>query len=609
MSPLRQYARGSYYLVILLVTSWGPSWAQDSSDEGTRATESSKEEFPAGGIMGGAASEPSEEAPTAESAAAFEEPEAEAGRPARSLSQAERLRVVVDLTFTNANLKNVLSSLAKIYGLNIVAGEDVTGTVTLTLRGISLEEGLRQLLKLNGFGFTVREGIIEIIKLEEKRVPSLLYLKYLAPDTALELIQPLASENAVLKVDESNNAILVSDYLSKIEEMRNVLDVVDQAPQQVLIESRLIDITHTDLDEFDLDFSSIDATLPLHKSKGSSPPLIFTSGAAGMAASSSITADEFEFTIARGNDDMLVEIDALIQNSKVRVLATPSVLTLNNVEAKITIGEKFPIREQTQTSTGTLETTRFVDVGTTLRVTPKINRDGFIQMHIHPEVSSVSDATLDAGPRITTREADTTVLVGDGQPIVMAGLLSSDDSLIQRRIPLLGHLPFVGLLFQSREKDYEQKELVIIITPHIVEVAPKLREPTSPIQQVAKRLDASELFKEGEAMERSQSLKARYFPDQVRYLEAIRIYQELVDRFPTTPYAQEALMRIGRLARERQHDLILAEASFQRLITQFPGSGYVEQARRQLKSIRRELDRRQGPVVKVEAAPATPGFR
>ena len=599
-----------WVVTLTLATNTRPVWAEPP------------EQQPPAGIVGGSAGEAAStgEQPSDES----KEPQAASAEGEQHGSQKERLRTVVDLSFTNANLKNVLNSLAKAYGLNIVAGEKVSGTVTLTLREVMLEDGLRQLLKLNGYGFTVSsQGIIEVVKLEEKRVANLLYLKYLAPDTALEFLQPFASEGATLKVDEPNSAILVNDYINKIDDMRDVLATIDQPPQQVLIESRLIDITHSDLDNLGLSFSSVGKTIPI-KSGGakSNPPLVISSGSSNLGSiststSAARTSHEFTFTLAQGSGSLTANIDALIQNQRVKVIANPAILTLNNVEAKITIGEKFPIREQTQTSTGTLQSTRFVDVGTTLRVTPKINRDKYIQMHIHPEVSSVS-STLDAGPRITTREADTTVLVRDGQPIVIAGLLKEDNTSIKQRVPLLGQIPIIGLAFQNRSKDHTQKELVVIITPTLINVTEELTAAapvatTSGVQQIAARLEASELFKEGLAMEDNQTLKAQQLPEMVRSLEAMHMYQLVADRFPTNPYAIEALWRLGRLARTRVYDLALAEATFQRLLTQFPGSIYHARAMRELDAVRREQARlvrqarRRGQTAPATEPPTTAG--
>ena len=556
-------------LVLALCLTATALWAAPEDDAKIRAL-----------VTGGQADSPSSPEPEQQQppAAAPDEPVIPA-----DASQQERLKTIVNLSFTNANLKNVLSSLAKIYGLNIVADESVNGTVTLTLRGVTLEEGLKQVLKLNGFGYIVKGEIIEVSKLELKRAAGVLAVNYINLDTALQFLQPLASQGSVLKVDETSNGILVSDYQSRIEDMRALLKEIDQPPQQVFIESKLMDVTHTDLDNLGVKVSALTKVFPLTRNVS---PLTLSGGAVSLAGpSSDLTNSEIALTLTRGNDTMTAALNLLIQQKKVKVIANPTILTMNNVEARIIIGEKFPIQEQTQTTTGTLQTTRFVDVGTALRVTPRINPAGDVQLHLHPEVSSVS-ATLTAGPRITTREADTYVIVRDGQPIVIGGLLQQDQTLIKGRVPILGHIPFFGILFQNRADTHDQKELVIVITPHIVKSSPEgWKEPSTDAHEVATRLDVSDLYQRAVALEDPTTLFARQVPEALRDLKAVDLYQKLVDRFPTHPYAMEALWRMGFLAKEKLYDLDRAETALKRLLTQFPKTEYRNPALRQLKEI------------------------
>src|SRR6185295_1186788 len=101
------------------------------------------------------------------------------------------------------------------------------------------------------------------------------------------------------------------------------------------------------------------------------------------------------------------------------------------------------------------ETTKFVDIGTTLKVNPQINDDGYITMSLHPEVSSLAHA-LDAGPEIDTREADTTVRIKEGETLVIGGLIRQTDNRTEDKMPVLGYLPLIGFLFSRSEKDVEQ---------------------------------------------------------------------------------------------------------------------------------------------------------
>jgi type II secretory pathway component GspD/PulD (secretin) len=149
------------------------------------------------------------------------------------------------------------------------------------------------------------------------------------------------------------------------------------------------------------------------------------------------------------------------------VLSSPKVATINNKEAKILLGEKYPYTTQTVNSNGTTQETKFLDVGIKLTVTPTINADKKISLQVHPEVSLFSSLTA-AGPRIATREALTTVIVSNGETAVIGGLITDNDQNLAASVPLMGELPIIGHFFKHTTKSKERTELLVFITPQIV---------------------------------------------------------------------------------------------------------------------------------------------
>ncbi len=527
----------------------------------------------------------------------------------------ERLQKIVNISFSNADLRNVLNGLAKTYGLNIVMDEKVKGAVNISLKGVTLEEALRRILKVGGYIFVIEGSILEVASAEETLVSEILDLRFLDTDVALEFLKGSSSEVGVMKGNETLNGILVTDRISNIERMKEILNKIDIPPQQVLIEAKLLDITHTDLDNFGIALSGGTFQFPIHGSGGAARALDIASGVLNLAGSSAdLTTDTFSATLSKGPESVAVTLDALIRDSRVKVLASPTVVTMNNVEAKITIGEKFPIAETTQTTTGTLQTTRFVDVGITLRVTPRINREGFIQMQIHPEVSSVS-STIDAGPRITTREADTTVIVKQGESVIIAGLIQEDETLIKDRIPILGHIPFLGILFQSRSKDLEQKELIVVITPHMVPVEPPHVVEGGNLEKVRSRIEALSLYRQAEDFEMVQTLEARQTPDPFRALRSAELYEQLAHQFPKNPLAPIALWRAGELRLKQLSEPDEALKHYRRLAQEYPKHPYASSARQRLRGMERQpLPRKSGGKVggkpfSREVSSGFPGFR
>jgi type II secretory pathway component GspD/PulD (secretin) len=166
---------------------------------------------------------------------------------------------------------------------------------------------------------------------------------------------------------------------------------------------------------------------------------------------------------------------------KVKIISSPHIAVIDGEEAKIMVGTRQPYATSTVSQSETTSTTswsaEFVDVGVTLTVTPNINKNGFVKMHIEPEVSTLTDwfeITDDSGnvqirlPEVDTSNAETEVLVQDGRTIIIAGLIKDTESRKERKFPLLGDIPVVGNLFKSQSKSLETKEIVILLTPHII---------------------------------------------------------------------------------------------------------------------------------------------
>ena len=169
-------------------------------------------------------------------------------------------------------------------------------------------------------------------------------------------------------------------------------------------------------------------------------------------------------------DEMAINLalSALQDKGKSKVLACPKVATLNNEEARILIGQKVPfITTRVDVSGVATQTTEFIDVGTRLVVTPTININRMITLKIKPEKSTV-DEWRAAGPVISTQEVETTVLIKDGETIVIAGLIDDRDISQNTKVPFLGDIPLLGYLFKKKTWDKERDELLIFLTPRIM---------------------------------------------------------------------------------------------------------------------------------------------
>lgn len=293
-------------------------------------------------------------------------------------------------------------------------------------------------------------------------------LNYAQADKLSAKLQETVTKGVgLIRADERTNKIAVTDYPQKIDEIARIISSFDEKTPQVLIDAQLIEVKPSDRFQmgFDWDFwikkyFDLKASLPIN-----------TAGAllVGTAASTSANAP--------GKFKAVVDILRTIGDTK--ILSSPRIMALNNQEAKIHIGTKdaYITSSTSQSSTGpnvTSQSVNFVDTGIQLRVTPSINRDGFVTMKIKPEVSDavltnlISQDLTTQVPIVTISESETTVMVKDGLTIIIGGLRKDTHVKTVKKIPLLGDIPGLGHLFRTIDDKVETDDLVILITPHII---------------------------------------------------------------------------------------------------------------------------------------------
>ena len=204
--------------------------------------------------------------------------------------------------------------------------------------------------------------------------------------------------------------------------------------------------------------------------------------------------------IVRGHVQAFIE--ALSVKNKVETIASPQLLAIHGKTSRIQVGDRLGFRVTTTTQTSSLESVEFLEVGTLLEVTPYISKNGLIRMVVHPEVSTGS-ITPDGLPEERTTEASTEMLVGDGETVLIGGLLNVSRQRTRNQVPILGDIPLLGLLFGRNGWVDVQSELLILITPRIVGPSPNstMLEAIETVDRLedhmqAERTDFQRVFKE-----------------------------------------------------------------------------------------------------------------
>ena len=206
-------------------------------------------------------------------------------------------------------------------------------------------------------------------------------------------------------------------------------------------------------------------------------------------------------------------------------------------------------------------------------------------LEIHPEVSSLKE-TLSAGPRISTREATTTIVVKDGQTIVIAGLIQNDKTVIRQRVPFLSSLPFIGLAFRNKSVDLVTKELAVFITPYLIK--PLLGEEGEPVVDLfTSRL----LFNRAVRLTEKFGIESLGKSEGQRFNEAIGLFKAVVRNFPESDLADDALFQLGSIYDEQLKNAEQAAKAWNKLLDEHPASPYLtEKLRSRLKKLDSRLE-------------------
>jgi general secretion pathway protein D len=265
--------------------------------------------------------------------------------------------------------------------------------------------------------------------------------------------------NVKIVADEETNALLITTFVRNFPAVEKLIVALDVLLPQVLIEAQIIEVTLDDESAFGVEWMWEQETTANDKTYNQS-------GTTDFGLSEEIFG--LKYGIVSGKLDTMLH--ALTKDTKVNILSTPRIMTKNNQEAIINVGQEVPFRVSTQETLtgGILTSTDFRDVGVILTVTPRINRSGTVSLDMNQQINTLIEFTLFDAPIISTREASASVTVKDRQTMVIGGMIKDDKTETVHKIPILGDIPLLGKLFRRKDTRIEKTELMVFITPHVV---------------------------------------------------------------------------------------------------------------------------------------------
>lgn len=404
----------------------------------------------------------------------------------------------LSLNFQDIEVRSVLQLIADFTGLNLVASDTVSGSITLRLQNVPWDQALDLILKTKGLDKRQIGNVLLVAPAEEIAARERLELETnkqiaeLAP-VRLEIIQvnyakagdivglieqdrELISDRGFISSDVRTNTISVRETAEKLEEIRRLVNTWDIPVRQVSIEARIVraqtNVAQSlgvrwgggfiDRDGSNTFFGS--GSLDANESLWNDNEVVFPDalavdlGVTGEGASS--------FSIGLGGSDFLVELElsALESDGKAELVSQPKVVTADRQTATIKSGEEIPYQEASSSGATSVS---FKEAALSLEVTPQITPDNKIIMDLRVNQDSRGQETAGV-PSINTNEVTTQVLVGNGETIVLGGIFQSEIATTVTKTPFLGDIPYLGALFRRTQNIDERSELLIFITPKIL---------------------------------------------------------------------------------------------------------------------------------------------
>ncbi|MCB1120068.1 MAG: hypothetical protein KJT03_00850 [Verrucomicrobiae bacterium] len=456
------------------------------------------------------------------------------GSGGTSLMQSDE---TITIDFPDEEIRSVLRNVADLYELNLVIPDTLVGRTSVKLRDVTWEQVFDVVLAPVGYTYLKDENIVKVISREELAMEPtdtrVFLINFARAEDIHKTIEPLVSPEVGgrVQVDVRSNALVITERPSRMEKIQEIIDRLDKPTDQIMIESKFIEASDRDLSNIGINWASLNGYgvqagpftqsdtstynrsasygssngvntsnqnnasngtsllnqsvvnnltgLPTNNSStsttniandvinnrtttGSSVNNISNGSGFDRASTSVLSADQFQ-----------VVMSALKTDTDIKLVSNPTVVTLNNSEATINIGEDYPIPKFTYNEErGTFEISdiEYKSIGINLHVTPQVNSAGFINLDIAPEVSARAGTVPLGGasgtevPIISTRKTATKITIKDGYTLAIGGLIESTDTKEQSKVPLLGDIPGLGRLFTSNSDSTIRRNLIIFIT-------------------------------------------------------------------------------------------------------------------------------------------------
>lgn len=404
-------------------------------------------------------------------------------KPERGMERKQYTGKRVTLEFADADIRKIFQLIGEVSNLNILVGDDVSGTISLKLVNVPWDQALDVILDTKNLAMK-RTGNIVVIRPRDKMTTQadeevaarkayektldmqmkIFEVNYADVKDVATHFSNYKSERGTISTDARTNRVIVNDIAPALDKMAFLIKELDMPEKQVLIEARIVEASSDFSRDLGIQWAAhYDDSPTATMDAGFGGSVTNLIGAAGFAASGGALG----MTLGKLAEGFQLDmrLQAMETATQGKIISTPKILTLNNKPAKISQGTMQPY--QTVSSEGTK--TEFVEATLKLEVTPHIMANGNVIMKIKATNDDVQPVTAGTAPPINKKEATTEMVVKNGETTVIGGIYKDSESMADDGVPWLMDIPVLGWLFKSNTKTKKKSELLIFVTPRIVE--------------------------------------------------------------------------------------------------------------------------------------------
>ncbi|GEM_PF-2425599 len=381
----------------------------------------------------------------------------------------------VSFSFYKADLHDFFRAISEVAGVSFLVHDNVKGEVTIDVKDVPWDQLLDTVLEFNKLTMIRKGKIIEIVPRDlADKTTKVIKLNYTKAKDVAKVFKDnpvFGKSSGTIVADEASNSIIVTDIPENIEKIEKIVKQIDKKPKQVLLESIIVEVTLDDNNKLGIGWQ-FGGDGRIRNSWGDTS--FESSGNLNFPLNNVDEGTGFSYALSINDNLVRAQLNAYAQARKAKILSHPKIVTYNNHKAEMKVVERRWVKTSVNTNAavgigGLFTNFEERDYGIILKVTPHINENGDIVLEIDQEVSDLVGEDNYGNPVAIKRNLTTTILLKNGQTMVLGGLIQEKSKNDDRGIPKINKIPILKNLFGTQETEKKRTELLLFITPHLIE--------------------------------------------------------------------------------------------------------------------------------------------